>query len=60
VWYLWQVRHGVTNIPPNYLTQVLAPWHLTVKDVLSVNELGYTYGVSRVVVPHASFASTAL
>ena len=60
LWYLWQVRHGVSNIPPNYLSQVLAPWHLTVKDVLSVNELGYTYGVSRVIVPHASFASTAL
>lgn len=60
VWYLWQLRHGVDNIPPGYLDQVLAPWHVTVKDVLSVNALGYTYGLSRVRVPFQSFSSVAL
>jgi tyrosinase len=60
LWYLWQVRHGVDNIPPNYLNLVLAPWHLTVKDVLSVNELGYTYGASRIIVRARDFASHAL
>jgi tyrosinase len=60
LWYLWQVRHGVANIPPNYLNLVLAPWNLTVKDVLSVTELGYTYGVSRVLVPITHFNPTVL
>lgn len=60
IWYLWQVRHGVNNIPPHYLNLVLAPWHLTVRDVLSVTGLGYTYGVSRVLLPHTSFTTTGI
>lgn len=60
LWYLWQLRHGVNNIPPGYLDRVLAPWHLTVKDVLSVTALGYTYGASRVLLPAPIFTSTTL
>jgi tyrosinase len=60
LWYLWQVRHGVDNIPPNYLPLVLAPWHLTVRDVLSVGALGYTYGVTRIVVPFPKLFPTKL
>lgn len=60
LWYLWQVRHGVNNIPPNYFNLVLAPWNLTVRDVLSVGALGYTYGVTRIVLPFPKFATTAL
>jgi tyrosinase len=60
LWYLWQVRHGINNIPPNYLNLVLAPWNLTVKDVLSVTELGYTYGVSRLLVTSEHFKTSIL
>ena len=60
LWYLWQLRHGVQNIPPNYLNLVLAPWNLTVKDVLAVSALGYTYGVSRVLLPSEQFNSSVL
>jgi tyrosinase len=60
LWYLWQLKHGVDNIPPNYLNLVLAPWSLTVKDVLSISALGYTYGVSRVLVPIGGFSTVAI
>jgi tyrosinase len=60
LWYLWQLRHGVDNIPPGYLNLVLAPWHLTVKDVLSISALGYTYGVARVRAAFQDFSSVAL
>jgi tyrosinase len=48
LWYLWQIRHGVNNIPPNLLPMVLQPFTLTVRDVLSINALGYEYAVSLV------------
>lgn len=60
VWYLWQLKHGVNNIPPNYLSLVLAPWSLTVQDVLSVSALGYTYGAASVTVPFQNLTSLAL
>jgi tyrosinase len=60
LWYLWQVKHGVDNIPPSYLTRTLAPWSLTVKDVLDVRKLGYTYGASRVRIQADQFSATRL
>jgi tyrosinase len=60
LWYLWQVRHGVDNIPPTYLNRTLAPWSLTVKDVLDVRRLGYTYGATRVRLTADSFSAVAL
>jgi tyrosinase len=48
LWYMWQLRHGVNNIPPSLLPMVLQPFSLTVKDVLSINTLGYEYVVSLV------------
>lgn len=59
-WYLWQVKHGVDNIPPAYLNRTLAPWALTVKDVLDVRRLGYTYGQSRLRIPADAFNAVAL
>lgn len=50
LWYLWQIRHGVNNIPPGLLPMVLQPFALTVQDVLSVNALGYEYAVSLVTI----------
>jgi tyrosinase len=60
IWYLWQLRQGVANIPPEYLSLVLPPWNLTVEGVLSVSILGYTYGVSRTLQPISGFQSTEL
>ncbi len=46
LWYQWQLRHGVTNIPPHYAEKVLAPFGLTVEQVLDVRALGYEYASS--------------
>ncbi len=48
LWYLWQLRHGVNNIPAEYLGKVLAPFELTVRHVLDVRSLGYEYASSAV------------
>jgi tyrosinase len=48
LWYLWQLKHGVSNITPNLLPMVLQPFGLKVQDVLSITQLGYTYAVSFV------------
>lgn len=47
VWYLWQLRHGVNNIPPEYLDLALFPG-LTVQQVLDVRALGYDYATGAV------------
>jgi len=43
IWYLWQLRHGVQNVPPDYMAKPLAPFPLTVGDVLDIHRLGYEY-----------------
>lgn len=48
LWYLWQLRQGVNNIPANYLHQVLAPFPYTVQHVLDIHSLGYDYASSSV------------
>lgn len=48
LWYLWQMRQGMNNIPPNLLPMVLTPFSLTVRDVLSIDALGYEYAVSLI------------
>jgi tyrosinase len=47
IWYLWQLRHGVNNIPPEYLDKALFPGY-TVQQVLDVRSLGYDYAVAAV------------
>ncbi len=49
LWYLWQLRHGVANIPPDYQDKPLAPFALTVKDVLDINRIGYEYASATAV-----------
>ena len=51
LWWLWQVRNGNGSMPDNMLDTVLAPWSLTVRDVLSVNSLGYDYAAAQTVIP---------
>ena len=46
VWYLWQLQNGINNIPADYLDKALAPFALTVQDVLDINRLGYEYASS--------------
>jgi tyrosinase len=49
VWYQWQLKHGVNNIPEHYGEKGLAPFGLTVQQVLDVRALGYDYASSAVV-----------
>jgi tyrosinase len=46
-WYLWQLRHGVNNIPASYLDKALFPGY-TVQQVLDVRSLGYDYAAASV------------
>lgn len=60
LWYLWQVRHGVDNIPPSYLNRTLAPFPMRVKDVLDTRQLGFSYGGTRVRLAADAFTTTVL
>jgi tyrosinase len=51
LWWLWQVRNGNGSMPDNLLDTTLPPWKLTVRDVLSVNSLGYDYAAAQTIVP---------
>jgi tyrosinase len=51
IWYLWQLQNGTNNIPSDYLDKPLAPFALTVQDVLDINRLGYEYGQASVTIP---------
>jgi tyrosinase len=50
VWYLWQLRNGVNNIPVGFLDVILAPFRYRVRDVLNINAMGYEYAVGAVVL----------
>jgi tyrosinase len=50
LWYLWQLRQGVNNIPEDYKTMPLAPFNQQVGDVLDINRLGYEYVASQQVL----------
>jgi hypothetical protein len=62
VWYLWQLRHGINNIPASYLDLALFPGS-TVRQVLDVRALGYDYASAAVAagteVPAGAFSRTA-
>ena len=47
IWYLWQLRHGMNNIPASYLDKALFPG-ITVQQVLDVKALGYDYASAAV------------
>lgn len=51
IWYLWQLQNGANTIPDDYLDKPLAPFALTVRDVLDINRLGYEYAQGLVTVP---------
>jgi tyrosinase len=43
IWYLWQLEHGSTTGFEQMLDVPLAPFNLTVKDVIDIRMLGYDY-----------------
>jgi tyrosinase len=51
IWYLWQLQHGITNIPTELLNQPLPPFNLTVAEVLDISQLGYDYAIDRITIP---------
>lgn len=50
LWYIWQIQHGVNNVPASILNLVLVPFSMTVRDVLSVNALGYEYASTLITI----------
>jgi tyrosinase len=46
LWYMWQVRHGVNNIPDSYVNYPLQGFDFRVRDVLDIGQLGYGYASS--------------
>jgi tyrosinase len=51
LWYLWQLRHGMNNIPPSYLSLKLVPFGFDVQGVLDIRTLGYGYATSAAAGP---------
>jgi tyrosinase len=51
LWYLWQVRHGNSRIPPDLLDLSLIPFGKTFRDVLDVQRLGYEYAATATEIP---------
>jgi tyrosinase len=43
IWYLWQLEHGPTTGFEQLLDVPLAPFNLTIKDVIDIRRLGYDY-----------------
>ena len=48
LWYLWQISPRGVNPPAWLLDRALAPWPVTVRQVLDVSRLGYEYAVQVV------------
>jgi tyrosinase len=61
IWYLWQLRHGINNIPASYLDKALFPGY-TVQQVLDVCALGYDYASAATAagkdVPPGTYSGT--
>jgi len=49
LWYIWQIKNGVNNIPSNLLNVSLIPFGVTVADVLDISHLGYEYAVTTTI-----------
>jgi tyrosinase len=43
LWYLWQISPRGADPPAGLLDQALAPWPVTVRQVLDISKLGYDY-----------------
>jgi tyrosinase len=43
LWYLWQISPRGVNPPAGLLDRALAPWPVTVRQILDISTLGYEY-----------------
>jgi tyrosinase len=43
IWYMWQIRHGNSTIPSDWLDLSLAPFPYTFRQVMDISTLGYDY-----------------
>ena len=50
LWWIWQTKHGNSNISSALLDVVLAPFNMKVRNVLNINDLGYDYAAAQTVV----------
>lgn len=46
LWRLWELRHPGSGPPASILDEALPPFRMTVRQTLSVTDLGYDYAVS--------------
>lgn len=50
-WYLWQLRHPGAGPPTGLLGRALAPFPMTAKDTLHIDQLGYDYAAKTTATP---------
>ena len=60
VWAMWQDRHGNGNFPADLLDLPLQPFGKVVRDVLSVQALGYEYAATATEVPITASVETSI
>jgi tyrosinase len=48
LWYVWQMRQPNVSVPAPLLNSALAPFPLTVSQVLDIGQLGYEYSVAAI------------
>jgi tyrosinase len=46
IWWMWQLQHGNSTIPSQWLDLALPPFPYTVRQVLNVSNLGYDYATA--------------
>jgi tyrosinase len=54
IWFDWQRRHGINNVPDYYLDMVLEPFNATVGKMLDPYVLGYEYVEEEIKIEEAS------
>jgi tyrosinase len=50
LWYLWQLDHPGAGLSERYLDQALPPFPMTVRQTLSITDLGYDYAAATAAV----------
>lgn len=46
LWMMWQIQHGNSTIPSEWLDLALAPFPYTFRQVLNISTLGYEYATT--------------
>ena len=50
LWWMWQKKNGIDEIPKHYRKMALEPFGMTVEEVLDVYDLGYDYAGTETTV----------